>query len=129
MLLTLSNIKVWLYRKPIDFRGQIDALVLLVAAHLREDPTSGHVFAFRNRSADKIKLLYCISPQIIAQFHTEHLIYTFPFVLYGIFRYLYLIHSKDRGGSPEKVLFTDLPLLASVVLWGFCCIFIIYRII
>jgi transposase len=58
MLLTLSNIKVWLYRKPIDFRGQIDALVLLVASYLREDPTSGHVFAFRNRSADKIKLLY-----------------------------------------------------------------------
>jgi len=74
-------------------------------------------------------MLYCISPQIIAQFHTEHLIYTFPFVLYGIFRYLYLIHSKDRGGSPEKVLFTDLPLLASVVLWGFCCILIIHRII
>lgn len=58
MLLPYNNAQVWLYRKPIDFRGQIDALVLLVASHLREDPTSGHIFAFRNRSADKIKLLY-----------------------------------------------------------------------
>ena len=52
------NAKVWLYRKPIDFRGQIDALVILVAALLRTDPTSGHIFAFRNKAADKIKLLY-----------------------------------------------------------------------
>lgn len=74
-------------------------------------------------------MLYCISPQTIAKFHTEHLIYTFPFVLYGIFRYLYLIHKKDQGASPEKVLLTDLPLLVSVILWGFCCIFIIYRVI
>ena len=52
------NAKIWLYRKPVNFRGQIDALVLLVAAHLREDPTSGHIFAFRNKAANKIKLLY-----------------------------------------------------------------------
>lgn len=42
---------------------------------------------------------------------------TIPFVLYGIFRYLYLIHRKEMGGSPEKVLFLDKPLLAAVVLW------------
>lgn len=51
------NAKVWLYRKPIDFRKQLDALIILVAARLRDNPTSGHVFAFRNKSADKIKLL------------------------------------------------------------------------
>jgi transposase len=53
-----SNAKVWLYRKPIDFRKQMDSLIILVAARLRDNPTSGHVFAFRNKSADKIKLLY-----------------------------------------------------------------------
>ncbi|MBM4045683.1 MAG: decaprenyl-phosphate phosphoribosyltransferase [Planctomycetes bacterium] len=42
---------------------------------------------------------------------------TIPFVLYGIFRYLYLIHRKEMGGSPEKVLFLDMPLLIAVVLW------------
>ena len=42
---------------------------------------------------------------------------TIPYVLYGIFRYLYLIHRRDFGGSPEKALFLDLPLLTCVILW------------
>jgi len=42
---------------------------------------------------------------------------TIPFVLYGIFRYLYLVHKHLRGGSPEQVLLTDWPLLINVVLW------------
>jgi 4-hydroxybenzoate polyprenyltransferase len=74
-------------------------------------------------------MLYCISPETIAKFQTRHLIYTFPFVLYGLFRYLYLIHAKEQGGSPERVLLTDPPLLASVVLWGLCAILIIYGVI
>jgi len=74
-------------------------------------------------------VLYCISPQTIEKFQTDHLIYTFPFVLYGIFRYLYLIHRKGKGDAPEKVLITDLSLLICVILWGLFCILIIYRII
>jgi 4-hydroxybenzoate polyprenyltransferase len=74
-------------------------------------------------------MLYCISPQTIAKFHTEHLIYTFPFVLYGIFRYLYLIHKKYQGESPGRVLTSDWPLLLSVVLWVICCVLIIYGLI
>jgi hypothetical protein len=42
---------------------------------------------------------------------------TIPFVLYGIFRYLYLVHKHLRGGSPEKVLLTDVPTLLNVLLW------------
>ncbi len=42
---------------------------------------------------------------------------TIPFVLYGIFRYLYLIHVKGLGGSPEEVLFSDGPLVAGIVGW------------
>jgi len=42
---------------------------------------------------------------------------TVPYVLYGMLRYLYLIHRKDLGGSPERVLFADRPLLLAVVLW------------
>ena len=74
-------------------------------------------------------MLYCISPQTIAKFQTDHLIYTFPFVLYGIFRYLYLIHKKHQGESPGRVLTSDRPLLFSVVLWGICCVLIIYGLI
>jgi 4-hydroxybenzoate polyprenyltransferase len=74
-------------------------------------------------------MLYCISPQTIAKFQTEHLIYTFPFVLYGIFRYLYLVFQRQQGESPGSVLVSDRPLLLSVVLWGCCCVLVIYGVI
>ena len=49
---------IWLYSQPIDFRKQIDGLVLLIADHLQLNPTSGQLFLFRNRSANKIKILW-----------------------------------------------------------------------
>lgn len=52
------NTKIWLYRQPIDFRKQIDGLVIVVADTLGLDPTSGQLFVFRNRKADKIRMLY-----------------------------------------------------------------------
>ena len=52
------NSKVWLYRKPIDFRKQIDSIVILVAGALEKNPASGQLFVFRNKNADKIKMLY-----------------------------------------------------------------------
>ncbi len=49
---------IWLYPQPVDFRKQIDGLVLLIADHLQLNPTSGQLFLFRNRSANKIKILW-----------------------------------------------------------------------
>jgi hypothetical protein len=43
---------------------------------------------------------------------------TIPFVLYGIFRYLLLIHRRDIAGAPEEALWKDIPLLADLVLWA-----------
>jgi 4-hydroxybenzoate polyprenyltransferase len=51
---------------------------------------------------------------------------TIPFVLYGIFRYLYLIQIKNAGGEPEELLLTDRPLQATVLLWGLACVAIFY---
>ena len=51
---------------------------------------------------------------------------TIPFVIYGIFRYLYLVQVKQSGGEPEEVLFTDRPLQISIILWGLSIIFIYY---
>lgn len=51
---------------------------------------------------------------------------TIPFVLYGIFRYLYLVYRKDEGGSPEEILIKDIPMLVSVALWGLSAIVILY---
>lgn len=53
----LSN-TIWLYPKPVDFRKQMDGLVILVADHLKLNPTSGQVFVFRNLHENKIKLLW-----------------------------------------------------------------------
>ncbi len=51
---------------------------------------------------------------------------TIPFVLYGIFRYLYLIRVKHSGGAPEEVLLSDRPLQVSFILWGLCVLYIFY---
>jgi hypothetical protein len=51
---------------------------------------------------------------------------TIPFVLYGVFRYQYLIHVKGEGGAPEMLLYTDLPLLVDLVLWGVAVILVMY---
>jgi len=61
--------------------------------------------------------LYTISEETVAKFGTRKLIYTVPFVLYGIFRYLYLIHLKAGGGSPESLIIKDKPLLVDLFLW------------
>ena len=51
---------------------------------------------------------------------------TIPFVIYGIFRYLYLIQVKQEGGAPDELLLTDRPLLASVVLCALTIFLIFY---
>lgn len=61
--------------------------------------------------------LYTLWPETIAKFGTKNLVYSVPLVLYGIFRYLYLIYKKDKGGRPEKILLTDLPLIINIILW------------
>jgi 4-hydroxybenzoate polyprenyltransferase len=61
--------------------------------------------------------LYTISEETVAKFGTSRLIYTVPFVLYGIFRYLYLIHQKAEGGSPESLIIRDKPLLIDTFIW------------
>lgn len=69
---------------------------------------------------------YTISPDTVRRFGTEDLIFTVPFPLYGIFRYLYLVHRRDGGGNPSEHLLTDRPLLVCVALWGVAVIAILY---
>lgn len=61
--------------------------------------------------------LYTMSPQTIALHGTEDLIYTLPFVIYGIFRYLFLLHNKAKGNDTAKDLLTDWHLLGTVLAW------------
>ena len=68
--------------------------------------------------------LYTFSAENLPENHAMML--TIPFVLYGIFRYLYLIHVKGDGGSPEEVLLSDRPLLATVIGWGAASTAVLY---
>jgi 4-hydroxybenzoate polyprenyltransferase len=68
--------------------------------------------------------LYTFSAPNLPADHTMML--TIPFVLYGLFRYMYLIHIKGEGGAPEDVLFADKPLLLDIMLWGLTIILVMY---
>ncbi|NDJ77597.1 MAG: decaprenyl-phosphate phosphoribosyltransferase [Chloroflexi bacterium] len=62
-------------------------------------------------------ILYTIEAETIRS-NGHKMLLTVPFVLYGIFRYLYLMHVKGEGGAPDELLFKDMPLLGTAVLWG-----------
>lgn len=71
-------------------------------------------------------LIYVISPEVQEKLGTDYLYITTPFVIYGIFRYLYLIHLKEKGGSPTRVLLTDRPILLTVLLWLITAVLLLY---
>ena len=61
--------------------------------------------------------IYTASPEIQDKLGTDKLYLTIPFVLFGIFRYLYLVHQREEGGNPMQLLLSDRPLLSGVILW------------
>jgi 4-hydroxybenzoate polyprenyltransferase len=69
---------------------------------------------------------YTLSPEVEMKLGTKHMDLTIPFVLYGVFRYLYLIHQKEGGGSPTRMLLNDKPILANIILWLLAVILIVY---
>src|SRR5207244_2330177 len=70
--------------------------------------------------------LYTMSPETVGKFHTQLLPATLPFVLYGIFRYLYLLYRRQLGGNPSELFLNDRALLANTLLWMLALLLIIY---
>ncbi len=70
--------------------------------------------------------LYTMSPETVAKFHTRWLPVTLPFVLYGIFRYLYLLYRRQLGGNPSELVLNDRPLLINAACWIAAVLVIIY---
>jgi 4-hydroxybenzoate polyprenyltransferase len=68
---------------------------------------------------------YTLSPEVQGKLGTDGLPWTIPFVLYGIFRYLYLVYQRSEGGSPTRVFYTDRPLLIDVALWALTSILVL----
>jgi 4-hydroxybenzoate polyprenyltransferase len=71
-------------------------------------------------------IVYATSPDTAARLGTSQLVLTIPFVLYGIFRYLYLVHQKSGGGSPATMLLNDRPLLVCVAMWALSVVVLLY---
>jgi 4-hydroxybenzoate polyprenyltransferase len=70
--------------------------------------------------------LYTMSPETVAKFRTRLLPATLPFVLYGIFRYLYLLYRRQLGGNPSELFLNDRALLVNAFLWIIAVVAIIY---
>jgi hypothetical protein len=70
--------------------------------------------------------LYTVDQDTVAKFGTDHLVYTVPFVVFGIFRYLYLIHQKGEGGDPDRIIVSDRPFLINLLLWAAVVVFAVY---
>jgi 4-hydroxybenzoate polyprenyltransferase len=70
--------------------------------------------------------LYTLDPTTIAKFHSRNLIFTVPFVIYGLFRYLFLVHHRHLGEAPETALLKDKPILVCILLYCVTVVFIIY---
>lgn len=98
-------------RSVLDFysRPLLNALILIMAS-----------------ATLLVYVMYTMSDDLTVRFGTDTLYLTLPFVIYGLFRYLYLVHNANGGGDPSKTLLTDRPLLVTVVLWGLASIVILY---
>ena len=123
------EISPWLY-----VCTSLGALFLGFAKRLNEVELSGDNGPLQRESLEEYtprlleQLIAIVAPAtlvsyVIYTFSAENLpgnnamLLTIPFVMYGLFRYLYLVHHKNLGESPEQVLLTDVPLLVNIVLW------------
>jgi 4-hydroxybenzoate polyprenyltransferase len=71
--------------------------------------------------------IYTIWPSTVEKFGTSNLVYTIPFVVFGIMRYLYIVYSRNEGGDPSGVLITEKSILITVFLWFLATILILWR--
>jgi len=69
---------------------------------------------------------YTVSPEVREKLGTEYLYLTIPFVLFGIFRYLYLVHQKEEGGNPTQLMLSDVPMIVDVLLWALTAALLLY---
>ena len=96
-------VRIWLALAPADLRKGFDALAELVRQHLRDDPLSGHVFVFRNRRGDRIKLLY---------WDTDGYVIVYKRLEAGIFRF-----PAAEGQASVAVRAAELAMLLDGVDW------------
>ncbi len=130
----------------IDFTPWFLICTMLLALFLAISKRRHELYLLNENKGEHRKVLEQYSPELLNQLnsivttaaimsyslftftsgHTIHLMWTIPLVMYGIFRYLYLIHMKGKGGRPEEILLEDGHILATVMLFAVMVIIILY---
>jgi len=108
---------IFLQDKPIEYRHSLSKYSLDLLDWMFAVVTAVTIMAY---------ILYTIWPTTVEKFNSTNLKYTIPFVLYGMFRYLYLVYKKHLYDSPEIILIKDKPLIINIGLWIIAVITIIY---
>ena len=73
--------------------------------------------------------LYSVSARTVSVFGTENLIYTTPFVVFGIFRYMYLVYMSKKGENTTEIMITDVPMIINVIMYIITTVLIVYKIV
>ena len=102
---------------PIHTRKVLEHYSIAFAEQMTTICAAGFIFSYA---------LYTVSDRTVKMFGSENLILTTPFVLYGIFRYLYLLHKKHLGESPTEIVLSDIPMIVNFVAYAVAMIAIIY---
>jgi 4-hydroxybenzoate polyprenyltransferase len=71
--------------------------------------------------------LYAVAPETVAKYGGEQLIFTIPMVLFGIFRYLFLIYQRTAEKNPTETILGDAPFLINLAVWALAVVWIVYR--
>ncbi|MFQ5942178.1 MAG: decaprenyl-phosphate phosphoribosyltransferase [Anaerolineales bacterium] len=138
VLIEVARFSPWLYvcttllALIIGFgKRRAEIILLAEGANSHRKVLDGYTIGFLDQlivvvSASTIMAysLYTFSALNLPSNHLMML--TIPFVVYGVFRYLYLIHVENAGGAPEELFLTDRPLLATLLMWGLLAILILY---
>ncbi|MGE5544149.1 MAG: decaprenyl-phosphate phosphoribosyltransferase [Bacillota bacterium] len=90
------------------------------------EPLLRQLFGVASSATVVAYALYTMDPEVIAAFQTENLVFTLPFVVFGVFRYLYLVFKHELGGDPTELVYKDRTLLVTVVLWIISVVILIY---
>ena len=69
--------------------------------------------------------LYTLAPETVQKFHSEHLIWTLPMVLFGVFRYLYLTYQRADLRNPTEAILRDAPFLLNILLWTAAVVWVV----
>ncbi|NLB18207.1 MAG: decaprenyl-phosphate phosphoribosyltransferase [Syntrophomonadaceae bacterium] len=90
------------------------------------EPLLQQLFAVASSSTVVSYALYTMDPHVVETFATNNLFFTLPFVVFGVFRYLYLVLRHNRGGDPTELVLRDTTMIVTLLLWFISVVIIIY---